>query len=237
MPGRAIPYVKTLVHVLCLLPFAYLLQSYRSGALANYADPVNYMTHFTGDWALWMLLADLAITPVRRLHASLSWMVRLRRMVGLYAFFYATLHLGTYVFLFSGYDVPAAMAGVQAGHIAELWRQFKLVWPTMLADATKRPFVQIGLVAWVLLLVLAATSPQRVLRMMGGARWQALHRLIYAAGVAAVIHYWWLVKTGVRTPWKVTAVLAVLLLARVVLAAIKQAKRRPPARSEVATTV
>lgn len=237
MPAKVIPYLKVLVHLGLLLPALFLVQSYRNGSLALQADPINYLTHFTGDWALWILLGDLAITPVRRLSPKLGWLIRFRRMVGLYAFFYATLHLGTYVFLFSGYDVPAAMAGVQAGHIAELWRQFKLVWPTMLADATKRPFVQIGLVAWVLLLVLAATSPQRVLRMMGGARWQALHRLIYAAGVAAVIHYWWLVKTGVRTPWKVTAVLAVLLLARVVLAAIKQAKRRPPARSEVATTV
>lgn len=228
MPSRAIPYIKVLVHLLCLAPFAYLLTGYRNGALANLADPVNYITHFTGNWALWILLIDLAITPVRRLHPSLAWLVRFRRMVGLYAFFYATLHLLTYVFLFSGYDVPTAWAGLRAGHLAEPWRQLKLIWPNMLDDIEKRRFIQVGLLAWILLLALAVTSPQRVLRWMGGKNWQRLHRLIYVAAIAAVIHYWWLVKTGVRTPWKDTAVLAVLLAVRIVFAVRKrtQAPRR-----------
>jgi sulfoxide reductase heme-binding subunit YedZ len=222
MPNRAIPYLKAAVHGLCLLPFLYLLQMYRSGALALEADPVNFITHFTGNWALWMLLACLAITPVRRLHRSLAWLVRLRRIVGLYAFFYATLHLLTYVLLFSGYNVPEAMAGLEAHRFGEPWRQLMLVWPTMLDDIEKRKFIQVGLLAWVILLALAVTSPQRVLRAMGGKRWQRLHRLIYVAAAAAVIHYWWLVKTGVRTPWKVTAVLAVLLLARAGYWAVKR---------------
>src|SRR5665213_1399556 len=119
MPARAIPYLKIVVHVLCLLPFLWLAHIYRNGALANQTDPVNFLTHFTGNWALWILLTDLAITPVRRLSSSLAWLVRFRRMVGLYAFFYATLHLMIYVFLFSGYDVPTAFAGVRAGHLAE----------------------------------------------------------------------------------------------------------------------
>jgi sulfoxide reductase heme-binding subunit YedZ len=228
MPSRAIPYVKVLVHLLCLLPFLYLVQAYRSGALANESDPVNYITHFTGKWALWILLADLAITPVRRIHSSLAWLVRLRRIVGLYAFFYATLHLMTYVFLFSGYDVPAAVAGLRAGHMAEPWNQLKAVWPSMLDDVKKRRFIQVGLFSWVVLLLLALTSPQRVLRLMGGKNWQRLHRWIYAAGIAAVIHYWWLVKAGVRTPWKDTAVLAVLLGVRV-LFAVQKRMRRPGA--------
>ncbi len=118
-----IVWVKAGVHLACLGPVVYLLWMYRSGALAAEADPVNYITHFTGDWALWLLLVDLAITPVRRLNPSLSWMIRLRRMVGLWAFFYATLHLLTYVLLFSGYDVPTAMEGLRAGHLAEPWRQ------------------------------------------------------------------------------------------------------------------
>src|SRR5579863_9804420 len=105
MPSKAVPYLKIVVHLLCLLPFAWLFQSYRNGALANLPDPVNYITHFTGDWALWILLTDLAITPVRRLHPGLAWLIRFRRMVGLWAFFYATLHLLTYVILFSGYDM------------------------------------------------------------------------------------------------------------------------------------
>lgn len=222
MPTRSIPYLKTVAHILLLLPFVFLVQSYRSGALANQSDPVNYITHFTGDWALWILLGDLAITPARRLNSALAPLVRFRRMVGLYAFFYATLHLLTYVFLFSGYDVPSALAGLRSGHLAEPWRQLKLVWPSMLDDVEKRQFIQFGLAGWIALLALAVTSPQRVLRWMGGKNWARLHRLIYLAAIATVVHYWWLVKTGVRTPWKDTAVLALLLGVRLVFAVIKR---------------
>ena len=222
MPTRTIASMKIVVHIACLLPAVYLLQVYRSGSLALMADPVNYITHFTGNWALWILLTDLAITPVRRLHASLAWLIRFRRMVGLYAFFYATLHLLTYVLLFSGYDVPTAMAGLRAGHLLEPWNQLKLIWPTMVDDVMRRRFIQVGLFAYVLLLALAVTSPQRVMRALGGKNWQRLHRLIYVAVFAAVVHYWWLVKTGVRTPWKVTVVMWVLLLARLGYAAWKR---------------
>ena len=225
MPPRTIPYLKVLAHAFLLTPFVFLLGAYRSGALANQSDPVNYITHFTGNWALWILLGDLAITPVRRLRPWLGFLVRFRRMVGLYAFFYATLHLLTYVFLFSGYDVPTAVAGLRAGHLAEPWRQLQIVWPSMLDDLKKRPFIQIGLAAWVALLLLAASSPQRVLRWMGGRNWQRLHRLIYVAAIGTVVHYWWLVKVGVRSPWKDTAVLAVLLSIRLALAAQKRLSR------------
>jgi sulfoxide reductase heme-binding subunit YedZ len=224
---RAVVVIKVVVHLLCLAPLLYLLQIYRSGALAADADPVNFITHFTGDWALWLLLADLAITPVRRLSPKLSWLIRLRRMVGLWAFFYATLHLLTYVLLFSGYDIPAAVAGLRAGHLGEPWTQLKLIWPSMLDDLEKRRFIQVGLLAWTILLALAVTSPARVMRAMGGKNWQRLHRLIYVAAAAAVVHFWWLVKTGVLRPWKVTAVLVVLLLARVVYSVMKRAKKRP----------
>ena len=229
MPARVISYLKIVVHVLCLLPFLWLVQMYRNGALANQTDPINFLTHFTGNWALWILLTDLAITPARRLSSSLAWMVRFRRMVGLYAFFYATLHLMIYVFLFSGYDVPTAFAGLRAGHLAEPFRQFKLVWPTIYGDILKRRFIQVGFLAWLILLSLAVTSPQRVLRWMGGKNWQRLHRLIYLAAIAACVHFWWLVKTGVMTPWKDTAVLAVLLLARVIYAVWK--RRAAPVRA------
>jgi len=214
MSNRTLAYVKSVVHALCLLPALVLLRMYFNGSLALEADPVNYITHFTGNWALWLLLCDLAITPVRRIHAGLSWLVRLRRMVGLYAFFYATLHLLTYVLLFSGYDMSAAIDGVRAGHWLQPWTQFEIIWPAIVDDLIKRKFIQVGFAAWVILLALAVTSPQRVLRAMGGKNWQWLHRLIYVAGIAACVHYWWLVKTGVRTPWKVTAVLLVLLLVR-----------------------
>jgi len=222
--ARAIVWVKVAVHTACLLPFLYLLEKYRDGSLALQADPVNFLTHFTGDWALWMLLACLAITPLRRLNGRLNWLLRLRRMVGLYAFFYATLHLLIYVLLFSGYDMSVAIEGVRAGRLIEPWRQLTAICPSMLDDLEKRRFIQVGLLAWLILLALAVTSPQRVLRWLGGKNWQRLHRLIYVAGVAAVIHFWWLVKAGVRTPWKDTAVLAVLLAARFVYWLVKRGK-------------
>ncbi|MGI4826888.1 MAG: sulfite oxidase heme-binding subunit YedZ [Janthinobacterium lividum] len=228
MPTRAIPFLRAIVHLLCVLPLAYLLQAYRSGALAAQTDPVNYITHFTGNWALWILLADLAITPIRRIHTSLAVFVRFRRLIGLYAFFYATLHLLTYVFLFSGYDVPTATTGLRAGHLAEPWRQLKLIWPIMLDDVKKRAFIQLGLGSWVILLTLALTSPQRVLRAMGGKNWQRVHRLIYLAVALAVIHYWWLVKAGVRTPWKDTAVLVMLLGIRLAFALQKRLRQSKP---------
>ena len=233
MSNRTIAYVKAVVHVLCLLPALLLLRMYFNGTLALEADPVNYITHFTGNWALWMLLGSLAITPLRRLVAGLSWAIRFRRMIGLYAFFYATLHLLTYVLLFSGYDVLAAMAGLRAGHLSQPWTQLKMIWPTMLDDLRKRKFIQVGLGAWTILLVLAVTSPQRVLRAMGGKNWARVHRLVYLAAAMACVHYWWLVKTGVRTPWKVTAVLTVLLLVRLGFAVAKRAKGRTVAPAAV----
>jgi sulfoxide reductase heme-binding subunit YedZ len=214
--------LKVLVHGLCLLPVLLLLRMYFDGALGLEADPVNYITHFTGNWALWMLLGSLAITPLRRLWVGLSWTIRFRRMIGLYAFFYATLHLLTYVLLFSGYDMQAAIAGLRVGHLLEPWVQLKIIWPAMLDDLAKRKFIQVGLAAWVILLALAVTSPQRVLRWMGGKNWARVHRLVYVAAGLACVHYWWLVKTGVRTPWKVTAVLAVLLVVRVGFAVAKR---------------
>ncbi|NYF80554.1 sulfite oxidase heme-binding subunit YedZ [Granulicella arctica] len=220
MPNRLIPYVKAVVHLLCLVPLALLLYRFKQDNLG--ADPVNTITHFTGDWTIYLLLISLAVTPVRRLHAKLSNLIRFRRMLGLYAFFYATLHLATYVFLFSGYDVPTAIAGVKAGHLGEIVTQFKLVWPTMWDDILQRRFIQVGFAAWVILLALAVTSPQFVLRAMGGKNWQRLHRLVYVAAFLGVVHFWWLVKAGVRTPWKDTAVLMLLLLARLAYTAWKR---------------
>jgi sulfoxide reductase heme-binding subunit YedZ len=226
MSSGAIPYLKAAVHVVCLLPVALLWNLYRTHKLAAYADPVNYITHFTGDWALWLLLATLAVTPVRRLSPSLALVIRFRRMLGLYAFFYATLHLLTYVFLFSGYDVPTAIDGLRQWHVLEPVWQLKAVLPGMLDDAEKRKFIQVGLAAWLILLTLALTSTQASIRAMGGWVWQLLHRLIYIAASLAVIHYWWLVKTGVRTPWKVTLVLFVLLMWRVGLSIEKRSKTK-----------
>jgi methionine sulfoxide reductase heme-binding subunit len=234
MSKQVIVVLKTIFHLLCLLPFASLIHFYTSGALALNADPVNYITHFTGDWALYLLLACLAITPVRRLSPSIAWLIRFRRLVGLYAFFYASLHLATYVFLFSGYDLPTAIASLRAGHPGELVTQWKQVWPGIVDDLLKRRFIKVGFFAWCMLLLLALTSPAIVLRAMGGKNWQRLHRLIYFAAILGIIHFWWLVKTGVRTPWKVTAILTVLLLSRVVYSALKRFRKARAASVRVA---
>jgi methionine sulfoxide reductase heme-binding subunit len=226
MPNRLIPYVKAVVHLLCLAPFLVLLNRWRTGAFEFEADPVASITHFTGDWTLWLLLVSLAVTPLRRLHPSLSNLIRFRRMLGLYAFFYASLHLSTYMFLFSGYDIPTAWAGLKHGHLSVLWNQWLMVWPGVVDDLKKRRFIQVGIFAWVLLLTLAVTSPNFMLRLLGGKNWQRLHRLVYVAATAGCFHYWWLVKVGVRTPMKDTIVLTILLLARVLWVILKQ-RRKP----------
>jgi sulfoxide reductase heme-binding subunit YedZ len=226
MPNRFIPYMKVLVHLLCLVPLLVLIDRYRSGSIALEADPIAAVTHFTGDWALWLLLVSLAVTPVRRLHPKLSNLIRFRRLLGLYAFFYATLHLVVYIFLFSGYDIQTAWAGVSRGKLGAIWNQWAAIWPDVLEDLKKRRFIQVGLLAWVLLLALAVTSPQIMLRKIGGKNWQRLHRLVYVAAVAAVVHYWWLVKKGVTLPLPDTIALAVLFAARIIWMTMKRRKTR-----------
>jgi methionine sulfoxide reductase heme-binding subunit len=228
MSKRTIILLKVLTHLLCLAPLAWLIHLFTSGRLEIYADPVNYITHYTGDWTLYLLLASLTITPVRRLATSLAFLIRLRRLIGLYAFFYATLHLAIFVFLFSGYDIEAAFTGLRAGHPGALVTQFRLILPGMVDDVLKRRFIQVGLFAWLILLALACTSPAFIMRAMGGKNWQRLHRLVYLAAIAGVVHYWWLVKVGNRSPWKDTVVLTILLLARVVYSAIKRFKKPVP---------
>lgn len=200
------------VFLLALAPFLVLVRRFQTGNLG--ADPVQWITHFTGNWTVYLLLASLAITPVRRLSPALGWLVRLRRMLGLFAFFYATLHLLTYVFLFSGFDLTGALASVRGGQWGALREQWLAVWPTMVDDVRKRRFIQVGLASYVILLALAATSPQWIMRRMGGKPWQRLHRLVYLAAVLGIVHYWWLVKKGVMAPLRDTLVLTLLLLAR-----------------------
>jgi sulfoxide reductase heme-binding subunit YedZ len=236
MSKRAIIVLKTVVHILCLLPFFSLLRFYTSGALALNPDPVNYITHFTGDWALWMLLISLTITPLRRLSPRISWLIRFRRLIGLYAFFYASLHLATYIFLFSGYDLPTVLTGIRQGHPGIVIAEWKQIWPTIWDDILKRRFIQVGFFTWLILLSLAITSPAFIMRAMGGKSWQRLHRLIYVAGILAVIHYWWLVKPGVSTPWKDTAALTILLLARIAYVAFKRLRKPSPLRKQAQLT-
>jgi sulfoxide reductase heme-binding subunit YedZ len=229
MSNRTIKILKPFIFLLALVPFFGIVWSFQTGNLG--ADPVQTITHWTGEWAMYTLLASLAITPIRRLSPKLAWLIRFRRMLGLFAFFYATLHLLTYVLLFSGFDLAGALDAARHGQFHVLREDWTAVWPTMVEDVQKRRFIQVGLASYVILLALALSSPQVIMRRMGGKPWQTLHRTVYIAAFFAVIHYWWLVKKGVLAPWKDTAVLLVLLLAR---PAYTWLKRKPAARPTAA---
>jgi methionine sulfoxide reductase heme-binding subunit len=194
--------LKTLAWIACMWPLGLLAY----GALTPNGlgpDPDARIALRTGYTTLVLLTVTLAITPVRRLSPRLNWLVRFRRLIGLFAFFYATIHMLTYVGLYSGFDVQ-----------------------TMLDDIAKRRFITSGVVAWLLLLPLALTSTTGSIRKLGGKQWNRLHRLVYIAAICGVVHYWWQVKTGVLTPLPLTIVIAVLLLARVVYAFVKRGKAR-----------
>ena len=182
--------LKTLTWLACLWPLGSLIW----GAINNNlgADPTATITFATGLAPLRLLTISLAITRVRRLSPRLGWLIKFRRLLGLFAFFYATLHLLTYVALYAGFDVNA-----------------------MAADIAKRRYITAGVAAWLLLLPLAATSTNWAIRKLGGKRWNRLHKLVYAAAVCGVIHYWWQVKPGVLSPLRFTVALGVLLLVRI----------------------
>jgi methionine sulfoxide reductase heme-binding subunit len=201
MNKRTIVALKVSVWFACLSPLALLV--YRGFTSNLGPDPTATVTHATGFATLRLLVTSLAITPLRRLSPRLAWLVRFRRLVGLFAFFYGCLHLLTYLWLYSGFNVSA-----------------------MIDDIGKRRYIMAGLSAWVLLVPLAATSTNWSIRKLGGKRWQALHRLAYVSAVCGVIHYWWIVKSGVRTPITITLVLAVLLLARVALSVRQRVSRQ-----------
>lgn len=181
--------VKAAVFVLCLVPAALLVWRGLTGGLT--ANPIEFITHRTGDWTLRLLLVTLAVTPLRRL-TGWNDLVRLRRMLGLFAFFYASLHVLTYV----GLDHFFAFGA-------------------MLEDVTERRFVTAGATAFILMIPLAVTSSTGMVRRLGGRRWQALHRLVYVSAVAGVVHYIWLVKADLRPPLMYAAALATLLGLRV----------------------
>ncbi len=182
--------LKLLVFPSALIPLARLgWKALQDGLGAN---PIEVITHSTGDWTLILILTTLSITPLRRLTHQ-YWLIGIRRMVGLFAFFYAFLHFLTYIWLDKFFD-----------------------FHEMLKDIAKRPFITVGFSAFVLLIPLALTSTAWSIRRLGGKNWQRLHRLIYATAVLGVIHYLWLVKADKRKPLEYGFVLAVLLLYRVV---------------------
>ena len=191
------PWVKPLVFVLCLLPFAWL--AYAAFADALGANPAEALLRSTGDWTLRFLCLVLAITPLRQM-LNLPVLARFRRMLGLYVFFYACLHLLCYA-----------------------WFDMGLEWADIVADIPKRPFILVGFAAWAILLVLAATSPKFMLKALGGKRWQWLHRSVYAAAPLALLHFFWM-RAGKNNFAEVAvyaAIVAVLLMYRA-LRAIKK---------------
>jgi len=178
-------WFKPFVFLACLGPLARLGWKAYTNALG--ANPIEVITHSTGDWTLIFLLITLAVTPLRRLTGQ-AWLIKYRRMFGLFAFFYVTLHFLTYIWLDKFFDLHE-----------------------MLADVGKRRFITVGFTGFVLLIPLAFTSTAGWIRRLGGRRWQALHRLIYFSALAGVIHYYWLVKADKHKPLEYAAVLAVLL--------------------------
>src|SRR5258707_284301 len=167
-------WTKALLFVLCLIPL--MAVGWRAWNQNLGANPIEFITHASGDWTLRFLLITLTITPLRKL-AGLPELIRFRRMLGLFAFFYGSLHLTTYLWLDKFFD-----------------------WQEILKDVAKRRFITVGFLAFCLMLPLAATSTAASIRWLGGSRWRRLHQLVYVSTVAGVIHYYWLVKSDIREP-------------------------------------
>ena len=200
---NSIRWIKPLVFLACLLPLARLAWKGYTGNLG--ANPIEVITHSTGDWILIFLMVTLAITPLRKLTGQL-WLIRFRRMFGLFAFFYACLHFLTYI-----------------------WLDKFFALHEMLADIAKRRFITVGLTGFLLLIPLAFTSTSGWIRRLGGRRWNLLHRLIYVSATAGVIHYLWLVKADIRKPLRYAAILTVLLGYRLFVWARTKFNARKPA--------
>jgi sulfoxide reductase heme-binding subunit YedZ len=180
--------LKTLTWLACLTPILLLAYQVVTNVLP---DPTGSIELTTGYDTLLLLILSLAITPLRKLVTALGWLIKFRRLLGLFAFFYGTVHMLAWVALYSNFDVQA-----------------------MLDDIAKRKFITIGVVTWLLLLPLAATSTTWAIRKLGGKNWSRLHKLVYVAAICGIIHYWWQVKPGVLAPLNMTISLATLLAAR-----------------------
>jgi sulfoxide reductase heme-binding subunit YedZ len=208
---------KIAVFLAALVPLARLAwKAFHDGLGAN---PIEVITHSTGDWTLIFVLTTLSITPLRRITRQ-YWLIGVRRMIGLFAFFYGTLHFLTYIWLDKFFDVHE-----------------------MLKDIAKRRFITVGFSAFVLMIPLALTSTAWSIRRLGGKNWLRLHRLIYFTGILAVVHYTWLVKADRRKPIEYGIVLGVLLAYRVGVWAFEKAsekRKRPtipaPARNRAEAT-
>jgi sulfoxide reductase heme-binding subunit YedZ len=186
---KTFPYIKIIAFAACLVPLGQLTYNAATGNLG--ANPIEAITRFTGSWALIFILVTLGVTPLRK---TTGWndLIKLRRMIGLFAFFYACLHFATYVVLDHFFD-----------------------FQTMVKDVIKRPYVTAGFTAFVLMIPLAITSSAAMIQRLGR-RWQQLHYLVYVVAIAGVLHFYWLVKADIRRPVLYGLVLALLLGYRLV---------------------
>jgi sulfoxide reductase heme-binding subunit YedZ len=181
---------KPAVFAAALVPLALLALKVVNDDLGT--NPIETLNRYTGDWTLRLLLTALAVTPLRRL-TGWNGLLRFRRMLGLFAFFYASLHFLSYA-----------------------WIDQYFVWSEIVKDVIKRPYITVGFTCFVLLIPLAATSTSAMIRRLGARRWQQLHRMVYVVGIGGVIHYLWLVKSDISEPLIYGAVLALLLGLRLV---------------------
>ena len=182
--NKSIRRFKIAVFVICFVSALRLGWSAIRGELG--ANPLEFVTHSSGDWTLRFLLITLAVTPARKV-TTIHVLIRFRRMLGLFAFFYGFLHFTTYIWLDKFFDVGA------------IWR-----------DIGKRPFITVGSATFLFMVPLAITSTAAWIRRLGGRRWQLLHRLVYLIAIGGVIHYYWLVKSDIREPALYGAILTVL---------------------------
>ena len=192
---------KVLLWVACLSPVFWL--AWRAWNQDLTANPIEHIPHYTGDWTIRLIVAPLAVSPLRKL-LNLPGLIRYRRPIGLFAFFYGSLHALTYFWLDKFFDLNA-----------------------ILKDVAKRPFVTAGFTAFVCMLPLAVTSTAGWIRRLGGKRWQNLHRLIYVTAVAAVAHYYWLVKSDHRLPILYGTLVAIELAWRLINATMRRHPSAP----------
>jgi sulfoxide reductase heme-binding subunit YedZ len=197
--------LKSAVWGACLSPLVVLLYQFHADNLG--ANPIDYVTRTLGVWTLRILLASLAMTPLRLLF-GISWPITLRRPLGLFAFFYVCLHFAVWIVVDHFFD-----------------------WAEMGADVLKRPYITVGMLALTLLLPLAATSTTGMVKRLGGRNWRRLHRLVYVIGILGVLHFLWLAKKGVNDPYWYAAVLGLLLGIRVWDWARRVVKGRPGQRA------
>ena len=212
---------KPIIFLVALLPFAHLIWRAVHGSLT--ADPLTEVTNETGIWTLRLVVFTLALTPVRRV-TGWNVLVKFRRMIGLFAFFYGCLHFLTYLVgdRFASLDFPDGIVAMST-----VWNLLASIWE----DIAKRPYITVGFIAFVSMIPLALTSTAEWIRRLGGRNWQRLHRLVYLTAIAGVTHYWWRVKADTLHPAIYAAIVAILLGFRLVQSLRRSRWQRQPVQA------